>query len=286
VVPIIFLILLFVALLIATYRDMRTREVPDTLTYGLIVLGLLGGLIGALLLQDLNFFLEHLYGFLIGAGIGVLMFYARQWGGGDAKLIMGVGAILGFSFQNWQLLEFVILLIFCGAIYGVGYTAYLAIINRKAFMKEFVAFRRTKFIHRLLVGLVSTGFVCVVLVFFVPMDVKITLAFFILGLYILTYAWICTRVIERSVMLKEYPVGKLTEGDWIVEEVKIRGKVLVAAKNTGVTLEQIAALKRAKVKKVMVKEGIPFVPGFLLAFIVLVILQMTLGDQRILALFF
>lgn len=284
-VPIIFLIFLFIGLLIATYRDMRTREVPDTLTYALIVVGLLGSLIAALLLQDLHFFLDHLYGFLLGAALGTLMFYARQWGGGDAKLIMGVGAILGFSMENFQLLEYIILLIFCGALYGVAYTGYLALLHRKVFLKEFVIFRRTKLVHRLLTGLVSTGALCLLMLFFVPLDTKLLIGFFLLGIYILTYAWIVMRVIERSILLKEYPVGKLTEGDWIVQEVRVKGKVLVAAKNTGVTIEQIAALKRAHVRKVLVKEGIPFVPGFLLAFIALLILQYAFGDAKLLSFF-
>jgi hypothetical protein len=131
-----------------------------------------------------------------------------------------------------------------------------------------------------------TGIIIVVAIFFLPFDEQLLAGFFLLAIYILTYAWIFTRSIERTILLKEYPVGKLTEGDWIVKEVKVKGKIIVHAKNTGVTIEQIAALKRAKVKTVLVKEGIPFVPGFLLAFIVLMILQYTIGQQKLLAIFF
>ena len=71
-------------------------------------------------------------------------------------------------------------------------------------------------------------------------------------------------------MKNKIPVNKLVEGDWVLEEVKVGKKVLVAAKY-GITKEQIAELKKAKVKRVLVKEGIPFVPSFLLAYILALI---------------
>lgn len=285
--PAIFLILLAVALLIATYRDMRVREVPDTVSYGLITLGLLGSLIAALVLDDLAFFLEHLYGFLGGAAVGMLMFYSRQWGGGDAKLIMGVGAVLGLSWSNWQLLEFLILLIFCGAAYGIIYTLYLALIkHRKPFLKAFKGHIRTRAVHRIRIGLVITGIILLAIVLIVPLELKIIVGFILLSLYLLTYSWIFMKSVEQSIMIKEYPVSKLTEGDWIVREVKVGKRVIIGAKNTGVTNEQIAAIRRAKVKSVLVKEGIPFVPGFLLAFIVLLIINAYAGDSSIIRFFF
>ena len=270
----IFLIILFVGLLIATYRDVLTREVPDTLNYGLIIVGLLGGLILALLQNNLFSFLPHLYGFLIGAALGLGMFYLRQWGGGDAKLIMGVGAILGFSAQNWSLLDFILLLILSGALYGVATTLYLALIkHRKKFIPAFKESLRTKEVHRVRIGLVLSGVIFIIIILFVPIEMKLLLGSILFGLYLLTYSWIFLKVVERNIMVKEYSVGKLTEGDWIAEDVRVGKRLLVSAKTPGITKKQIELLKKSRVKKVMVKEGIPFVPGFLLAFIALMTLQ-------------
>lgn len=279
----IFLVILSLALLVATYWDIRTREVPDTLSYGLIVVGLLGGLISALLQQQVSIFLTHLYGFVLGMVIGIVMFYTRQWGGGDAKLLMGIGAIIGFSFQQLDLIAFVLLLIFCGAGYGFAVTLYLALVkHRKVFLPAFKQQLRTPLVHRLRITLVIIGVAAIIAVFIVSIKTKLLLGLLLLGLYVLMYSWIFMRVVEKQILLKEYDVGKLTEGDWIVKEVKVGRRTIVDAKNTGVTKEQIEQLKKAKIKKVLVKEGIPFVPGFMLAFVVLLLLQYTVGQNILL----
>ena len=65
---------------------------------------------------------------------------------------------------------------------------------------------------------------------------------------------------------------ELTEGDWIAEEIKVGKKYICGPKDLGIELAQIKKLiaykKKGKIKKVLIKVGIPFVPSFLIAFIV------------------
>jgi len=279
-------VILFIALVIASWRDIKTREVPDTLSYALITVGILGGLMAALVMSDISIFLDHLFGLIAGVAIGLVMYYGRQWGGGDAKLMMGVGAIIGFSLENTRLIEYLLLLLLCGAAYGMAWTAGLAIVHRKKFIPAFKERLRTRSVHRLRITLVIIGAITVLIVIIAPFPIKITAGFILLGLYFLTYSWIFVRTIENSVMVKEYPVKKLTEGDWIAKDVIVHKKTLVSAKTPGITLEQIALLKSAKVKSVMVREGVPFVPGFLLAFITLMILESTVGSGWFLRMLF
>ena len=57
---------------------------------------------------------------------------------------------------------------------------------------------------------------------------------------------------------------KLTEGDWVVKDIKIKGKLIYSSKSLGIEKNQIAQLIKSKIKKVLIKEGLPFVPSFLI----------------------
>lgn len=274
---------IFLAVIIATVRDLQIREVPDMVSYGLITIGLLFGILRALFANDLTILLSHLAGLALGAGIGLLLYVTRQWGGGDAKLLMGIGATIGFWSDNWALPLFVVLLLFCGALYGIIWTASLAIIHRKQFIKEFIATLRTPSVHRIRITLLGTAVLFLIAIFFVSMTIKLILASLIATFYVLTYSWIAVKAIERHIMTKPYPVARLTEGDWLSEDIYQRKKILVRRGGTGLTLEQIALLKKAKIKTVLVREGIPFVPAFLMALSALTVLDTTVGISTVFA---
>ena len=285
-VPTIFLAILFLGILIAAYRDIQIREVPDTISFGLIFIGLLGGLLLAIIQQDVYVFLYRLAGFGAGALIGTIMYYSRQWGGGDAKLMMGVGAVIGIWYQEYTLLAFFVLLILCGAIYGMVITLWLSLItHRKKFIPVFTKVIRKPSIHRTRIMLVITGAILIIVSFFVSTELKILIGFLLLATYLLIYAWIFSKAAEESIFIKEYSSAKLTEGDWLAQDVKIGKKVLVSKNTTGITLEQIALLKKKGVKKVMVKEGIPFVPAFMIAYILLLVIIYTVGMSWFVGLF-
>ena len=92
-------ITVLISLIIASITDIKTREVPDWLNYGLIVFGLGSRLIYSIALSDFSFFLYGLTGFLVFFIIANIMFYSAQWGGGDSKLLMGLGAVIGLNFN-------------------------------------------------------------------------------------------------------------------------------------------------------------------------------------------
>ena len=72
-------------------------------------------------------------------------------------------------------------------------------------------------------------------------------------------------------MYKQVSVEKLTEGDWIAKDVIIGKKKICGPDDLGATkqhIRQLIALKRQKkISNVLIKEGIPFVPSFLIAFV-------------------
>jgi hypothetical protein len=60
----------------------------------------------------------------------------------------------------------------------------------------------------------------------------------------------------------------LTEGDWIISDVNL-GKNVIKRTVHGLTLEDIRLLRK-KSKGVYIKEGVPFVPSFFFAFVIMV----------------
>jgi len=276
------IIIAFVALLISTITDLKNREVPDYVSYGLILVAFAIAIIYSIVNWEYAYIAQASMGFIIGLIIAYSMFYLGQWGGGDSKLIMGLGAIIGFNVfpifgkNNYWLLILLASIIFFGAVYGLIWSIALAIKNRKIFVKSLDAWahkREILIVRRIMMVAVIILLIAVFTI--VPQEYRILLLAFITIFYITFYVWIFVKVIEETCMVKEIPIGKLTEGDWIYKDVKFGKKLVAGPKDLGISREQIELLKKNskkwKIRTVTIKEGIPFIPAFLLAFIATVI---------------
>ena len=78
-------------LLIATWCDLRTREIPDWISVALVLIGITAAGFGW---AGVRWWMV-LSGLLLGFLIGLALFHYGKFGGGDAKLIAGIGAVLG-----------------------------------------------------------------------------------------------------------------------------------------------------------------------------------------------
>ena len=155
------------ALLIGSLSDLRTREVPDWISYGLIFAAFGIRIIFSLQL-GLYVLLSGIFGFLICLALAFLFYYSGQWGGGDSKLLMGMGAVIGITFPfdatSFNLLWFFLALLFLGAIYGLLWMIILGIVKHKIFFKNFKSYLlRRKKLHFVLI---AVTFIFVILTFF------------------------------------------------------------------------------------------------------------------------
>jgi prepilin signal peptidase PulO-like enzyme (type II secretory pathway) len=88
------------------------------------------------------------------------------------------------------------------------------------------------------------------------------------------YLIVAVKAAEHSLMLVKRTPSQLVVGDWVLGPVTVGKKVIIPTSSAGVSEREIATLRTAAAKKtVMVRQGVPFVPSFLLAFAVLVALR-------------
>jgi len=263
------IILALVWILVASIWDIKKREVPNWLNFSLIAFALSYRAFFAVYSYDLWFFASGVIGLGIFIALGYGFYYARVFAGGDAKLLMALGAVLPASGMAESLgifIVFIFLLLFSGSVYGSLWSFALAMRNVKKFSQEFS--RQIK--KRKLLIIVSIVFALLFLFFPIYTGDLILAALpFIVLLFPVLYIY--AKSVEETCMIVSIETGKLTEGDWLYEEVRV-GNRKIKPYWEGLSLEEIKLLKRTK-RKVRIKQGIPFVPAFLFAFILLLAFQ-------------
>jgi Flp pilus assembly protein protease CpaA len=271
VLDVVLIVVTLVALFIASYTDLRTREVPDWLNYGLIFAGL--GIRGIFaIVYEADIFLTGLLGLVVCLGLAYFLYYTHQWGGGDSKLLMGMGVIIGiqypFNSGSFTILWFFLALLFLGAIYGMFWMGYIAIRRRKVFVGKFMGklkeYKKVQFILLLVtIGLfvISLGYHAVGAIAAFPAAIF--------------YLVVFVNTVEESCFLRQIKPKRLTEGDWLAEDVKVRGKKVLLKKTLNFNdLKTLRILQRqGKIKTVLIKEGIPFVPSFLFAYFAILLVK-------------
>lgn len=288
------IIIVFIALVLGSITDLDRYEVPDWINFGLIFLGFFIGALLSIIFWDYSYILSSLIGYGIGYAIGWIMYYTGQWGGGDSKMIMGIGAMLGFdifAFYNSFLstsnpftitasslfLLFLLFTIFTGAIYGIVWSLALIIINRKKFIAEFKIRMKIKKIRIIRYIVFTLTILFLILMFLFRYNILYMSLFFVLAFIMFTffYLFVGIKIVEKVCMIKSITPEKLTEGDWIAEDIVVDKKIIAGPKDLGISKEQMEEVtklwKKGKIKKILAKYGIPFVPSFFIAFIISVV---------------
>ncbi|MBS3169838.1 prepilin peptidase [Candidatus Woesearchaeota archaeon] len=252
-------------LVVASYSDLRTREVPDMLSYGLIITALGVRAIFAPV-EGWAVLFNGVIGFVVCFVLAWLLYKSNLWGGGDSKLLMGMGAAMGITYpleaSSLLLLWFFILLLMVGSIYGLAWLIGLSLFHRKtclpAFMEKIKQYPKTQW------GLCLSSVVVIGFSF-----LNILWLLLLLPL-IVFYLFLFVTTIEEECFVKRISPLKLTEGDWLQEEIRVDEERF--PRRRALEKKDIEILQTAhhegKLSSVVIREGIPFVPSFLLAYIV------------------
>ncbi|PIU21482.1 MAG: hypothetical protein COT15_02185 [Candidatus Diapherotrites archaeon CG08_land_8_20_14_0_20_34_12] len=81
------------ALIYASYTDLKQRIVPDFLSYGLIVFGIILAAIESVLLNDWIYFGYSAFAAIYGFIFALILYRLGLWAGGDVKLFTGIAAL-------------------------------------------------------------------------------------------------------------------------------------------------------------------------------------------------
>lgn len=278
ILDILLIIITLITLVIASITDIKTREIPDFLNYSLLITVFFLKLLESIAIKSFTPFLYAVLGFIMYFVIALFMYYTKQWGGGDSKLLMSLGIVFSqypsffLSYFNPSmdlplLLSMFLNILIFGSLYGMLFSAYTAIKNKDKFLAELKKAKLKKIRYYLILSLaivVSSLFthIMILKLFIISISLLITL---------IPYLLIFIKTIEKSCMIKNIPINNLTEGDWIVNDIYSKNKIVYSKKSLGVTLDQISIIKKLKIKTITIKEGIPFTPAFLIAFIITLI---------------
>lgn len=289
--------LCFIILAIASVTDIKKREVPDWLSYASIATGFGVRLLASIVYWEKSYFVEGLVGFAIFFVLAIIMFYAGLWGGGDSKVLMALGVLLGLKFEFLPfIVVFFLISMIVGSFYGIIFSSFLAIKNRKHFVERFVFIWSDNKIKNykkivLIYSLMSVLSVLIAIIFLVLgnlgiIQLEISEKYFVILIALLGSSfmaftglvlYVFSKSVEETCMQKNVSPEKLTEGDWIVNDIIVEGEKICGPKDLGIDKTQIEKLiqlkKQKKITKILIKEGMPFIPSFFIAFILTVLFR-------------
>lgn len=269
------LFIIFIAIfwmIFASIQDIKRREVENWWNFSLIIFVLV---FRALLsIETLNYwyFIWGLIGLVFGLIVANLFYYARLFAAGDAKLLMALGTILPLSldwFTNVQIaLIYLVLLLFAGSVYGIIYSLGMMIWNFKNFKKEFV--KQFKKYRKLILYVEFFSLIGVLVFVYLNFYLGLALCSLVfLSPILLVYA----KSIEEACMIKIVDKKQLTIGDWLYSSIKI-GNKKINPNWEGLSEKELDLIQKKYKGKVAIKQGLPFVPAFLIAFICLLLLAL------------
>ena len=116
------------------------------------------------------------------------------------------------------------------------------------------------------------SFIFVLLWFLGSFLVGFEFAFIGLVLLFFPLLFVFSKAVEESCMVKKVYPKDLTEGDWLYEDLYIKGN-RIKKKWRGISKEELRLIRRKYNRKVMVKYGVPFTPSFLIGLIGLLYLD-------------
>ncbi|HDD72720.1 MAG TPA: hypothetical protein ENG00_01355 [Candidatus Aenigmarchaeota archaeon] len=253
---------------LGSYWDIKTTEFPDWLPYSMILLSLILRGTFSYLTGDVWIVLNSIIFGVLFLGLGLGMYFAKQWGDGDAWLLGAMGFLFpdtaDLSPPGITVIPFPMVVLFnfflIAFVYIIIYSLVLGIRNPKKsrrFLRELRGdLRNLGLIVGFFAGL-SFALVCYLHFWFgaAIQDLVYLIVFPGLLLCLLVFMRY-GRFVEANLFRKRIPVSRLRVGD-----------VLISDRWRGLTEAEVKKLKR-RGGYVWIKEGVRFAPVFIITMVI------------------
>lgn len=255
--------LFLIGIIVASLQDLKRREVDNWLNLLLIFSSFAFIFYKAVFEKDASLIFHAGLAFVVMFIFMNLFYHGRIFAGGDAKLLFAMTIFfIGVTFYSTliNIGIFALFLMFSGSVYGLIYSVALYVKDFKKVNEEMKSG-----LSRWNIWFLIFGFILLLFGFFNSL-------FFIFGtlVFLFPLLYIFAKGLEGVSMIRDISGKELREGDWLVDDVKV-GRKIIHADWDGLSLEDIELLKGKK--SVKIKDGLPFVPAFLIAFLAYVFLR-------------
>ncbi|MEK6919200.1 MAG: prepilin peptidase [Nanoarchaeota archaeon] len=264
----------FLWVITATIFDIKTKEVPNWLNFTLIIVTITYRLLYSITTNNYGIVISGIIGLITFTIIANLLYYAKAFGGGDAKLLIALGGVLWLS-TDWKTslayaTIFIMSLLIIGFIYGITMSIIILARSKKETKKSFMKFlkKQTKNNKNLLIITALLVIIAAITSIYYKSIAGLTITIILALLPILL---IYSKTVEKTLLTKKILTKELRPGDWLEKDIKIGRSQIIKAKFDGVTKEEIKIIKK-NLEYVSIKDGIPFVPAFLITYTTTIIL--------------
>ena len=256
--------LFLIGIIVASLQDVKRREIDNWLNLFLVFAGFAFIFYRAVFEGNTSLIFQFGFALVVLFVLSNLFYEGRVFAGGDAKLLFAMTALfVGVSFYVTliNIGTFVFFLMLGGSIYGLIYSL---ISYYKNFDKVNGEMKNGfgKLWVRLLI---ISGALLFTLSYFDWMFLFVSVL-----VLLLPVLFVFAKALEKVSMVRVVGGRELREGDWLVDDIKVKGKVIKADWD-GLSSGDVRLLKEKK--KVNIKEGLPFAPAFLIAFLGYVFLR-------------
>ncbi len=269
-------------LILGSIIDLKTGEIPDRLTIGLALIMMLISAIYSIITSDVYYFITPLFAGGLYFLLGYVIYSQGEWGGGDVKLISGVGCSIGFLKSVDYLtegvipyyLDYLINIALVSSPYLIVYTLLLGLLKPAVFTDFFNSIK-----NKIVLMILAASIIPLITAYWMKLGNVIIIYALIPFLIILS---VYLRAVERNALEKTVKVSELQVEDVVANDLVVDGVKVASRRNiSGLTEEDIKKIKSLSKKgkipdEIRIKWGVRFAPIFLMAFLLSILVGNTL----------